>query len=498
MGNGEIFIVRAGRREGPFSSQALQAAVRVGSVDRRTAAMVGVDRTLRTVGSIIDELPLAAPPLAMPPGAVRSPPPTYPRGEASPEATPRPSRPGPRPGLVIVRVLAVVVFAVLILAVVLKSGRARVGAGGDSSESVGGPGTGGAAREAPAREAPATGRIARNPEEQRKSVLLVRTSGSNSSGFIAKVEGRYFAYTSVHCIDSEDIGFFDYLGRRVAVREPVEVVAASIGLDVDIARMRLVDTPEYALEFAEEGRFAARDAVFALGDSGGEGVLLSLPGTIVGVGPFKVEVDCEFVPGNSGGPIVTGDGRVVAIASYMTTDGTVWARGTQHAVRRFGWIPGRDYDWEAMSVADLVREQDLVRHGNVTTWFLSILAGFRMNENGFEGMADALEETELPGEVDEIADHPLLAGFLRTNETLAALPAGSSRDALAIREYLRFLRSCRVFAEGEMEQLGGLRSAFWRGSLREDPVAKGRVVGRFTSLVEAYGKAPRFGVRLID
>jgi hypothetical protein len=393
------------------------------------------------------------------------------------------------------RVLAVVVVAMMILAVLLKSGSEPSGLDGDSAESSGG-GWAGAGRAED--RAPKYGRIASNPEEQRKSVLLVRTSDSNSSGFIAKVEGRYFAYTNVHCIDSEDIGFFDYLGRRVAVREPVEVVAASAGLDVDVARMRLVETPEYALEFAEEGRFAARDAVFALGDSGGEGVLLSLPGKIVGIGPFKVEVDCEFVPGNSGGPIVTGDGKVVAIASYMTTDGTVWARGTQHAVRRFGWIPGRDYDWEAMSVEELVREKELVRHGMVTTWFLSVLAGFRMGEGGFEGMADAIDESELPGEWDEIAGHPLLAGFQRTNETLATLPAGGSRDALAIREYLRYLRSCRVFAEGEMEQLGGLRSAFWRGSQLEDPVLKSRVVERFSSLVEAFGKAPRFGVRLID
>lgn len=483
---GKIFIVRKGRREGPFSPQALQAAVRIGTVDRKVAALVGSNPTWRTVGSIIDKLPPALPALGSPPDnrALSTRALSYEGG--LPMVAPRSNRQvaSRKPTTV-----AVIILAMMIFAAILKDGQNA------ASE----PDNGSLSEQSPAA-APSHAAIGKTAEEQRKSVLLVRTPHSSSSGFIANIDGKYFAYTSVHCIDSQNIAFFDHLGRRVAVREPVEVVAPSSGQGVDIARMRLAARPDFGLRFAKEGEFAARQEVFALGDSGGEGVLLSLPGRIVGVGPFKVEVDCEFVPGNSGGPIVTEDGRVVGIASYLTTDQTIWGRGTQHSVRRFGWIPGRDYDWVALTLVELVGEKELVEHSMVTTWFLSVLAELRMTKNGFDGMEEAIMDSDWIGSVEEFARHPLVGGFLRTNEVLAALAEreGEVGNALALREYLRFLRSCVVFAEGEIEQLAGLRSAFWSGNLREDPAVKRRVVRRFGALVDAYARTPRYGIRLVD
>jgi S1-C subfamily serine protease len=45
-------------------------------------------------------------------------------------------------------------------------------------------------------------------------------------------------------------------------------------------------------------------------------VIRTLPGKILGIGPDKIEVDCEFICGNSGGPIVNSDGRLLALASF--------------------------------------------------------------------------------------------------------------------------------------------------------------------------------------
>jgi hypothetical protein len=490
-----IYIFRKGGREGPFSSQALHSAVRIGSIDRNTAAMVNGSQTWRTVGQILDEFPQVAPKRTPVPAPVQAPVvPGSTWGAATGKAD-QTVRPKAQRVLVVGGTLAGVFLALLVLAAFAKSGNRTPVEGSDEEVAV----EGGAHEESSSEGgSPGSPVFARDPEDQRKSVLMLRTPYSSSTGFVTKVDGEYFVYTSVHCIDSEEVEFIDHLGMPVPVREPVEVVAASSPEGVDIARMRLAGRPQHALEMAQAGGFAARQDVFALGDSGGEGVLLSLPGKIIGVGPFKVEVDCEFVPGNSGGPIVTAEGQVVGIASYMTADRTIWARGTQHAVRRFGWIPGREYDWEPMSLRQLVREKQLAENGFVTTWLLSVIAELQMTENGFEGMAEVMGDRGLPIEEETFGNHPLVEGFIRTNEALAALPAGDSRDAFAVREYLRFLRSCVVFAEGEMVEFKGLRSAFWQGNVQEDPGLKLKVVTEFGQLVEAYARNPRFGFCLVD
>jgi hypothetical protein len=76
------------------------------------------------------------------------------------------------------------------------------------------------------------------------------------------------------------------------------------------------------------------------GNSLGSGVATELKGRILGVGPEKIEVDAEFVRGNSGSPILDAQGQVIGVATYVTrtAPGTDWvADNTRFTLtRRFG------------------------------------------------------------------------------------------------------------------------------------------------------------------
>ena len=61
------------------------------------------------------------------------------------------------------------------------------------------------------------------------------------------------------------------------------------------------------------------DAIVVLGNSGGGGVVTKLEGKLVGIGPDRIEVSAEFIPGNSGSPIIhVPTGKVIGIATYLT------------------------------------------------------------------------------------------------------------------------------------------------------------------------------------
>ncbi len=80
------------------------------------------------------------------------------------------------------------------------------------------------------------------------------------------------------------------------------------------------------------------DEVVVLGNAEGAGVVNTLYGRIVGIGPNLVEVDAPFVPGNSGSPIIHfKTGEVIGVATYARVEGMGMFFGGSEEVRRFGY-----------------------------------------------------------------------------------------------------------------------------------------------------------------
>src|SRR6185436_6708796 len=81
------------------------------------------------------------------------------------------------------------------------------------------------------------------------------------------------------------------------------------------------------------------------------GVVKPVLGRVLGVGPNLVEVSAEFMPGNSGSPIIhLKSGKVVGIASYASVKAFEAGAGRIAVeVRRFGYRIDSVQSWQPVN-----------------------------------------------------------------------------------------------------------------------------------------------------
>jgi len=136
--------------------------------------------------------------------------------------------------------------------------------------------------------------------------------GSRGSAFLMKdADGVVWMVSNYHVIagaaSSEFISMND---KNDVLTLPDEIEMA---VDRDVIRFRVDRKDGFAL--ADDCHFD--DTVFAFGNSGGLGVITKSKGAVVGKGNRDIEVSCEIIPGNSGGPVISGSNEVVGVASYI-------------------------------------------------------------------------------------------------------------------------------------------------------------------------------------
>jgi hypothetical protein len=140
---------------------------------------------------------------------------------------------------------------------------------------------------------------------------------------------------------------------------PAHPVRPEIGGDLDLVRLE-IETKRLPLKCATTAPQNGAP-VTAIGNSLDAGVITSEPGTIKGVGESEIETDCQFVPGNSGGPILDASGHVLAVATYIrfgeknpATAGTRYEKDRRFAVRLHDgmkWVPIPQWDLYAKAGA---------------------------------------------------------------------------------------------------------------------------------------------------
>lgn len=289
----EIFLWKDGRNQGPISLRALDGAVRMGGLSPDTPAWTHKDPEWKTAAAILREhaecLREDTVASAVPARVYAVP------GRQAKEA---PKSPKWHFGVGLAAIFGLPLFLLLIH---LKQG--RTGTPGERS----------------GEQSVSAVRSASSLAEAEECVLMVRTEEGAASAFIAMDGENAYVYTNVHAASSKSVVFSNFRGNPVRVGSKAEVVSDD-GLSgnetgVDIVRFPVIEAPALALTFASRELIEQKPPVWTLGDSGGESILRSLSGRLKGVGPYKIEVDCEFIKGNSGGPIVTADGKVVGIAS---------------------------------------------------------------------------------------------------------------------------------------------------------------------------------------
>jgi hypothetical protein len=181
------------------------------------------------------------------------------------------------------------------------------------------------------------------------SLVFVTGAAGAGSGFIASMAGSNFLFTNAHVAAGIRDAQFKTLDGA-AVRGDVPSMA--VGEDIFCMSMPAGGKPLQIMEKVDANA-AIGDAVVVLGNAEGGGVVNTIIGKIVGIGPNLVEIDAPFVPGNSGSPIIhLKTGKVIGVATYLVTqqyDLTTDKKLQRPVVRRFGYRLDSVKGWQAVN-----------------------------------------------------------------------------------------------------------------------------------------------------
>lgn len=131
---------------------------------------------------------------------------------------------------------------------------------------------------------------------------------SAGSGFVAKMDGKTYLFTNQHVIMGADS-----ISCRTADGETLTPRGVELSSKRDIARILIEDREGFG--FSET--FALNNPLGVFGNSEGAGVATELYGEVTGLGVDLVEVNAEFVSGNSGSPVLDANQEVIGIASFV-------------------------------------------------------------------------------------------------------------------------------------------------------------------------------------
>ena len=183
----------------------------------------------------------------------------------------------------------------------------------------------------------------------RNSLVFVTGADGSGSGFSARLNEANFLITNAHVAAGiKGAGFKTLDGTKVAGGAP------TIAVGHDIFRMQLGPggTP-FEVMLGVDENVTIDDEVVVLGNSEGAGVINTIKGRVVGVGPQLVEVDAPFQPGNSGSPIVhLKTGKVIGVATYLTIkkyDAATKEVLRAPVIRRFGYRLDSVKTWQPVA-----------------------------------------------------------------------------------------------------------------------------------------------------
>jgi len=192
------------------------------------------------------------------------------------------------------------------------------------------------------------------------SLVIIEVSskagGGSGSGFVVDMEGKKYLVTNQHVIDC-----CDSISIRTLSNERISPVSVEISKSLDLIRMEITNNIP-ALSIRKDTPVIGDD-VTVYGNSDGGGVVTEIKGKVLGVGPNLVEVDAEFVQGNSGGPILSDNLEVVGVASYamLFKDAENWlSKGTRfQEVRRYGYRIDA-VEWNNITIKQFVNQSKLI------------------------------------------------------------------------------------------------------------------------------------------
>ncbi len=272
------------------------------------------------------------------------------------------------------------------------------------------------------------------------SLVFIEGGGGAGSGFVCQWKDGHFITTNQHVLaDMPTVKITKLDGARI----PAGAVQAAVGHDIMRLATSAVPNPLIASTDVE-GDARIGDEVAVLGNSEGARVIQPLMGRLLGIGPDRIEVSAEFVPGNSGSPIIhVKSGKVIGIATYLQKrQFAELADRRESRVRRFGYRLDSVKQWQPVAWAAYQAEKsEADRVEALTKDLVKLISAMRgegrMNAADFSSPAIGRPVRDFM----EGAEKQKLSAADRSRTTqnfLASIRAATVGDITAARQRLRY------------------------------------------------------------
>ena len=253
---------------------------------------------------------------------------------------------------------------------------------------------------------------------------------------------------------------------------------AELAVGRDIARLALTQPPRHVLEATTDfdNDVHIDDDVIVLGNKGGGGVVTELKGKVVGIGPDRLEVSAEFIPGNSGSPIIhLKTGKVIGIATYLTkryeefsshpqggASGVPTNGKGEVVVRRYGYRIDKVPAWEPVNWAEMYAEAEQMEQVS------------KLTEDIFDFLS-ALRNKKEPNFATDTLRRPAADWMSRVRE---GHPSESDRRTAT----QGFLNSLRFMVRIDVANLDGrMRYTYFRNKLSDETKVRDQLYQAFNT-----------------
>lgn len=195
-----------------------------------------------------------------------------------------------------------------------------------------------------------TSKTSKQKFDPKPTVLIVKNENGSGTAFKAKMDGDSYIVTNLHVIDGSSRNqIYDQEGKPIPIPQVIEIHKKK-----DLVRFK---NKQEIGDLEIEGEAQVDESVTAYGNSQGADVLTASKGKVLGIGPDSLEISCEIVPGNSGGPVVSKNGQLVGVASFLTFRENKWEEKTRFAqVRRFALKLRENEEWWKIDYSTFLKE----------------------------------------------------------------------------------------------------------------------------------------------
>jgi serine protease Do len=279
------------------------------------------------------------------------------------------------------------------------------------------------------------------------SVVVIEGDASSGSGFILREGEKHYLYTAAHVLS----GNSKLTARSSDGTQYSKFGAFELAEDYDMARLEIDGEVIEAATLGDSSALAMNRRIFAVGNSGGSGVLTVLEGEVTGVGASEFELSAEIIKGNSGGPVFDAEsgGVLGLVTRAMAARDDIWSSDTRFAqIRRFAGRLDGTIKWNKMPIGSFLNERkqiDEIDRGTKLLFALSMLrpttAGLRMDTKIKEGVT-AMQI------FNENQDQQAVKNLIEMNSTLGARGLALSERDL-VKKFVSFYQ--QILSHGQRQ-----------------------------------------------